>query len=96
MFEGKTMTDAAGKSQRSARAAIILAQGAMSGAFCRSPQAAANLAPASGDGATPARIYELLILLAEERLEKQRWAKHATPSTRETANSVEDKRTLAG
>ena len=51
-------------------AAIILAPGAMSGAFCRSPRAAANLAPASGDGTTPARIYELLILLAEERIEK--------------------------
>jgi len=67
-------------------AAILLAAVPLSGVFA----AAANPAPASGDGALPPKIHDLLTLLAQEWLDKQGEAKSAAPSTQQTGNSFED------
>src|SRR5271169_3109553 len=69
--------------------AIMLAAASMSGAFA-AQDAAANSAPASGDGALPPKANELLTLLAEEWLEKQGKAQSAAPSAQEADNSFED------
>jgi len=69
--------------------AIMLAAASMSGAFA-AQDAAANSAPASGDGALPPKANELLTLLAKEWLDKQGVAKSAAPSAAQTGNSFED------
>jgi small-conductance mechanosensitive channel len=80
---------AAGRAAAICLAAIILAALPMSGTFA-AQYAAANPAPASGDGALPPKIHELLTSLAEEWLGKQRETKSAVTSAQETDNSIDD------
>src|SRR5271169_3784524 len=69
--------------------AIMLAAASMSGAFA-AQDAAANSAPANGDGALPPKAHELLTLLAQAWLKEQGVTKSATPLAQQTSNSFED------
>jgi moderate conductance mechanosensitive channel len=105
MYPSKSIVSAARHILAICLAAIILAAVPMSGVFA-AQHAAANLAPASGDGAAAARIHELLTLLADpkanelltlladpkvqEWLEEQDGAKAVAGSAQQTDNSVED------
>ena len=92
MYQSKAIVSAARHIVAVCLAAIILAA-LMSGVFA-AQQAAANPAPASGDGAAAPRIHQLLTLLADpkvqEWLEEQGKAKMAAGSAQETNSSVED------
>jgi small-conductance mechanosensitive channel len=76
---------AAGRAAAIFLAAIILVAVPMSGAFA----AATNPAPASGDGALPPKVRELLTVI-EEWLDKQGNAKPAAPPAQETDNFLEN------
>jgi moderate conductance mechanosensitive channel len=105
MYQSKPIVSAARQIVAICLAAIILAAAPMSGAFA-AQLAAANPAPASGDGTASPRIHELLTLLADpkanelltlladpkvqEWLEEQDGAKAAAGSAQQTGNSVED------
>src|SRR5271167_36027 len=68
---------------------IMIAAVPMSGGFA-AQAAAANPAPASGDGALPPKAHELLTLLARAWLKEQGVTKSATPLAQQTSNSFED------